>query len=67
MCNTSGSHGVKTDGGRCGIYGVCDTEPAEGERFVRQWPLHAFYPGKNQQKQVQRERVVALFSNYIDL
>ena len=23
-------------GGRCGIYGVCDTEPAEGERLVRQ-------------------------------
>ena len=23
-------------GGRCGIYGVCDTEPTEGERLVRQ-------------------------------
>ena len=23
-------------GGRCSIYGVCDTEPTEGERSVRQ-------------------------------
>ena len=24
-------------GGRCGIYGLCDTEPTEGERLVQLW------------------------------
>ena len=42
-------------GGKCGIYGMCDTEPSEGERLVRQlWHYTSFYRGKKQAKQVQR-------------
>ena len=41
-------------------FGVCDTEPTEGERLVV--ALHAFYSGKKPAKQIKCVRVVALFS-----
>ena len=44
---------------------MCDTEPTEGERLVRQLWHYTPFTVKKPAKQVQR--VVALFLNYIDL
>ena len=41
-------------GGRCGIYGVCDTEPTEGERLVRQLWHYTPFTVEKPAKQVQR-------------
>ena len=54
-------------GGRCGIYGVCDTEPAENERLGRfpagpQVSLKVWWPGESQlapsTKKAEGERLV---------
>ena len=41
-------------GGRCGIYGVCDTEPTEGERLVRQLWHYTPFTEEKTAKQIQR-------------
>ena len=49
-------------GGRCGIYGVCDTEPTEGERLVRQLWHYTPFTVKKPAKQVQRVACSGSFS-----